>query len=72
MPFIKLTSSRNTPLYIRRDAVLYVEGFTFEQEPNVGHVGSRLTLIAGQWSESCHALESVETVIYQLSPYVGA
>lgn len=65
--FIVLTSLQNTPLYIRRSTVLYVEGFTFAQEPNAGHIGYRITLLAGQWSDAYLAKEPVHVVIERLT-----
>ncbi len=68
MRFITLTAALGTTLYIRADVILYVEGFTFStNSPIEGHVGARLTLLAGQWSESCHCREDVLTVIERLS-----
>lgn len=63
--FAKLTSTHDTPLLVRKNAVIVVEGFNFgpdhSQCPN--HVGSRLTLQAGQWTETVFCTETTETVI---------
>lgn len=63
--FIQLTSLHNTPLYVRKSAILYVEGFTLkpDHETHPNHVGSRLTLLAGQWSEAAMCLEPTDKVI---------
>jgi hypothetical protein len=68
--FMELTSTRNTPLFVRKSVVLFVEGFTMELKDNpdgIERVGSRLTLIAGQWSEAIVCLEPVEVVMAKLS-----
>lgn len=60
--FMELTSTRDTPLFVRKDIVLFIEGFTFEDET----VGTRLTLLAGQWSETITCKEKVSAVFKRL------
>lgn len=62
--FIVLTSLLSTPLLLRCEAILVIEGFDFaEDHPHApGHRGSRITLAAGQWSEVVHCRETVEEV----------
>jgi hypothetical protein len=65
--FMQLTSSLDTPLYVRRSAVLVVEGFTFNNDGRYnGHVGSQLTLKAGQWTERVFCIDRPEAVIAEL------
>jgi hypothetical protein len=68
-PFIKLNSGQNTPLYIKVSMVLFVEGFTFpaEHQLHANHVGSRITLQAGQWTENIVATEAPEHIYRLLS-----
>jgi hypothetical protein len=64
--FIKLTSSRDTPLFVRKSAVLVAEGFDFSEGMYANHTGSRLTLRAGQWTETIYCIETSEVVIRML------
>ena len=68
---IHLTSTRGTPLFVRAEAILFVEGFDFgEKSECPGHYGSRLTLAAGQWSESVHAKESPADIAERMAAAV--
>lgn len=61
--FMQLTSTHDTPIFVRKDVVLYIEGFTF---PDTQHIGTRLTLLAGGWTESIVCKEKPVQVFKRL------
>ena len=63
--FVQLTTTHGTPLYVRKEAILVVEGFTFaaDHSTHPNHIGSRLTLQAGQWTEIVYCTEKSELVV---------
>lgn len=52
-------------MVIRKNAVLVIEGLTYgpDHSTHPNHEGSRITLQAGQWTETVYAVESVEEAI---------
>ncbi len=63
--FLQLTSTRNTPIYIRAASVLYWEAFTFADDDKYapGKVGVCVRLVSGQWGDTVYALNNSADVL---------
>lgn len=67
--FIKVTSAKDTPIYIRKADIMSVEGFTFSQDNKYkGHDGSAITFMAPEWSQTMYCIEPVEAVFKLIEP----